>query len=156
MGFTVILVSNQPDIAKGRFTSRTFQAIRRKMRTELAQEGAYLDGEYYCLHHPEAKNKRLRVVCECRKPKPGLLLQAARDMSIDLSPSWMIGDNLTDIQAGKNAGTKTMLIGRQKCELCRLMDELDARPDVIVPSLQHAAEYLRKNSGQERGGKDSG
>ena len=142
MGYKVILVSNQPGIAKGYLCQETFSKIRGRMKEELAKGGALLDGEYYCFHHPEAKAERLKANCECRKPKPGLLLQAAKDMGIDLAQSWMIGDGLTDIKAGKSAGTRTILLGRMKCELCRLMDEKDTRPDAIAPNLKEAAKFI--------------
>ena len=141
--FKVILVSNQPGIAKGHFSMETFGEIREKMRTELAKYGAHLDGEYYCLHHPEAKIEEYKKNCECRKPKPGLLLKAAKDLSIDLSNSWMVGDSLTDIEAGKRAGCKTILIGNMKCDLCRLMDEKNIRPDYIVKNLYMAKEIIK-------------
>lgn len=142
MGSKVILVSNQPGIAKGHFTRESFDELRRKMNEELAKEGAFLDGEYYCFHHPEARVERYKVNCDCRKPKPGLLLRAAKSMNIDLSQSWMIGDGLTDIQAGKDAGVKTILVGRMKCELCHLMDEQGARPDDICSSLSEVPERI--------------
>jgi len=138
MGYKVILVSNQPGIAKGHMSQETFDRIRQRMKEELAKDGAYLDGEYYCFHHPEAKVERFKVNCECRKPKPGMLLQAAQDMAIDLSCSWIIGDGLTDVKAGKSAGTRTILLGRMKCELCHLMDKEDARPDAICSDLLEA------------------
>ncbi len=84
MGYKVILVSNQPGIAKGFISAETFDSIRDKMKEELAKEGSSLDGEYYCFHHSQAKVDELKANCNCRKPKPGLLLQAARDMDIDL------------------------------------------------------------------------
>jgi D-glycero-D-manno-heptose 1,7-bisphosphate phosphatase len=112
------------------------------MKKELAKDGAFLDGEYYCFHHPEAKIEKLKANCECRKPKPGLLLQAAKEMDIDLPQSWMIGDGLTDVKAGKGAGCGTILVGRMKCELCHLMDELDARPDAVCPDLLKAAKVI--------------
>ena len=141
--YKIILVSNQPGIAKGHMTSNTFAKIRQKMKRELAKEGAYLDGEYYCVHHPEAKIEKLKANCECRKPKPGLLLQAAKEMDIDLSQSWMIGDGLTDMKAGKSAGTRTILVGRMKCELCRMMDEENARPDAVCSDLLEVAKVIR-------------
>jgi D-glycero-D-manno-heptose 1,7-bisphosphate phosphatase len=143
MGLTVIIVSNQPGIAKGYLTEEAFAEISEKMRAELAREGAFLDGEYYCFHHPDAKVERLRANCSCRKPEPGLLLQAAKEMDIDLSNSWMIGDGLTDIRAGKAAGCKTILLGRMKCELCRLMDDTDAHPDLIASNLPEAANLVK-------------
>jgi D-glycero-D-manno-heptose 1,7-bisphosphate phosphatase len=147
--YKVILVSNQPGIAKGFFSRDTFRQIRDRMNDLLTVSGAALDGEYYCLHHPEAEIPELRMNCECRKPEPGLLLKAAREMDIDLSQSWMAGDGITDIQAGKRAGCRTILIGRMKCELCEMMDELDAVPDFIAPNLGKAADYIQKKGDQQ-------
>lgn len=143
-GYRVILVSNQPGIAKGNMSWEVFKKISERMKDELAKGKASIDGEYYCFHHPEAKIKALKVNCECRKPNPGLLHQAARDLDINLSQSWMIGDNLTDIKAGKRAGVSTILLGKMKCELCHLMDEEDARPDAITSNLMEAIEVILK------------
>lgn len=140
--FKVIIISNQPGIAKNYYDEATFEEIRRKMHTELEKEDSHLDGEYYCLHHPWAKVARLKAECECRKPKPGLLHQAAATMDIDLSNSWMVGDGLTDIEAGKRAGCRTILIGRMKCEFCRLMDETGTRPDFIAGDLLEAVRII--------------
>ena len=142
MGYKVIIISNQPGMAKRHMSEETFNAISRKMKDELAGSGAFLDGEYYCFHHPEAVVAELKADCECRKPKPGLLLRAAREMDIDLPQSWMIGDELTDVKAGKAAGVRTVLLGRMKCELCRLMDEEDARPDIICTGLPDVVEKI--------------
>jgi D-glycero-D-manno-heptose 1,7-bisphosphate phosphatase len=117
------------------------------MREELAKEAAALDDEYYCFHHPQARVAQLRIDCECRKPKPGLLFKAANDMNIELPQSWMIGDGLTDVKAGKGAGTRTILLGRAKCELCRLMDEEDAHPDAIASDLLEAVRFILKQGG---------
>jgi D-glycero-D-manno-heptose 1,7-bisphosphate phosphatase len=110
----------------------------------LAQGGAVVDDEYYCFHHPEATDEKLRTRCECRKPRPGLLLQAAKDMNIDLSQSWMIGDGVTDIKAGKTAGCRAILLGKMKCELCQLMDEQEVRPDFIATNLLEACQIIAK------------
>jgi len=142
MGYKVIVVSNQPGIAKGHLSWETFGQIREKMRQDLAREGAFVDREYYCFHHPEARIDDLRSDCDCRKPKPGMLLRAAEDMNVDLSRSWLIGDNLTDIKAGKEAGCQTILLGRMKCEICRLMDEDGARPNVICANLLEAVKRI--------------
>lgn len=87
------------------------------METELGKHGAYLDGIYYCPHHPhkgyEGEIPELKIDCECRKPKPGMLLQASEDFNIDLKESWMIGDSENDILSGRNAGCKTALIGKE-------------------------------------------
>lgn len=141
-GFKVVIVSNQPGIAKRHFPEATFEEIKDKMHRELAGEGAILDGEFYCLHHPQARVIRLKVDCACRKPKPGLLHQAAETMDIDLSNSWMVGDGLTDIEAGKRAGCRTILMCRMKCELCRLMEETGVRPDFIAADLLEAVRTI--------------
>jgi len=148
LGFKVIIVSNQPGMAKGYLSEETFGKIRERMKGELTKGGAFLDGEYYCFHHPEAKVERLKTNCGCRKPKPGLLLQAAEDLDVDLSQSWMIGDGLTDVQAGRSAGCQTILLGKMKCELCHLMDEQDARPDFIAANLLEAVNLVKNQKTQ--------
>jgi D-glycero-D-manno-heptose 1,7-bisphosphate phosphatase len=147
LGFKVIVISNQPGIAKGNLSEKTFERIKDTMKKQLAKKGAFLDAEYYCFHHPEAKVERLKANCSCRKPEPGSILQAAKDMSIDLSRSWMIGDGLTDVKAGKEAGCRTILLGRMKCESCHLMDEQDTHPDFIAPNLVEASRIVEKEGG---------
>ena len=114
-GYLAIVVTNQPVIARGEVTADGLQQIHNKMETMLGKEGAYLDGVYYCPHHPDkgfaGEVEELKIVCECRKPNAGLLLQSAKDFNIDLSQSWMIGDSENDVLAGRNAGCKTALIG---------------------------------------------
>ena len=129
-GYLAIVVTNQPVIARGEVTVDGLQEIHNKMETMLGKEGAYLDGVYYCPHHPDkgfaGEVEELKIVCECRKPKAGLLLQAAKDFNIDLSQSWMIGDSENDVLAGKNAGCKTALIGEtdygQNLQVASLLD----------------------------------
>ena len=114
------------------------------MKNELAKEYAELDAEYYCLHHPEAKIEKYKKICTCRKPKPGLIIQAAKDHFINLSKSWMIGDGINDIQAGKKAGCKTILIGRMKCDLCKILEDEGVRPDFIAPNLYKASLIIER------------
>ena len=115
--YLVIVVTNQPVIARGEVTTEELRKIHNKMETLLGEEGAYIDGLYYCPHHPHSgfpgEVKELKTDCDCRKPKPGMLLKAAEDFNIDLSKSWMIGDSRNDILAGKAAGCKTALLGTQ-------------------------------------------
>ncbi|MFA5628917.1 MAG: HAD family hydrolase [Dehalococcoidales bacterium] len=142
-GYKIIIVSNQPAIAKKQMSEKTFEAIRLHLLNELVKENASIDADYYCLHHPEAIVPDLKQVCECRKPNPGLIFKAAREFNIDLKSSWMIGDGLTDIQAGKSAGCCTILIGKQKCELCRYMEEHSVKPDYICPNLLQAVSVVK-------------
>lgn len=112
--YLAIIVTNQPVIARGEVTYEELKQIHKKMETLLGKEGAYLDGIYYCPHHPksgfEGEIKELKIECECRKPKPGMLLKAAKDFNIDLEKSWIIGDSENDILAGKNAKCNTAYI----------------------------------------------
>lgn len=114
-GYLAIVVTNQPVIARGEVSFNELEEIHNKMETLLGKEGAYLDAIYYCPHHPhkgyEGERPELKIDCDCRKPKPGMLLKAAEDFNINLSQSWMIGDGQNDVVAGINAGCKTVLIG---------------------------------------------
>lgn len=116
-GYLVIVITNQPVIARGEVTIEELNNIHNKMETLLGKDGAYVDAIYYCPHHPhkgyEGEITELKIECECRKPKPGLILKAAKDFNIDIASSWMIGDSENDILAGKNAGCKTALISSE-------------------------------------------
>ena len=109
-GYLAIVVTNQPVIARGEVSWEELNEIHKKMATLLGKDGAYIDGVYICPHHPdkgfEGERPEYKIDCDCRKPKPGLLLQAARDFNIDLSESYMIGDSYRDVEAGGNAGMK--------------------------------------------------
>lgn len=117
-GYLAIVVTNQPVIARGEVSFEELEEIHNKMETLLGKEGAYLDAIYYCPHHPhkgyEGERPELKIDCDCRKPKPGMLLKAAADFNIDLSESWMVGDGENDVKAGLNAGCRTALIGQGK------------------------------------------
>ncbi len=116
-GYLAIVVTNQPVIARGEVTFSELQVIHNKMETLLGKDGAYLDAIYYCPHHPhkgyEGEIPELKIECDCRKPKPGMLLDAAKDFNVDLSLSWMIGDGENDVKAGKAAGCRTVLLGNE-------------------------------------------
>ena len=130
-GYLCIVVTNQPVIARGEATIEELEMIHNKMETLLGNEGAYVDAIYYCPHHPDrgfaGEVDELKIDCECRKPKPGMLLQAAKDFNIDLSKSWMVGDNERDILAGRAVGCRTALITEKNKKECRgtvLIDNL--------------------------------
>lgn len=117
-GYLAIVVTNQPVIARGEVTYEGLREIHNKMETLLGQEGAYLDGLYFCPHHPHkgyaGEIPELKIDCGCRKPKPGMLLRAAEEYNIDLSTSWMIGDSENDMTAGIAAGCKTVLLAGEE------------------------------------------
>ena len=113
-GYLAIVVTNQPVIARGEVTWEELNEIHKKMVTLLGRDGAYIDAIYVCPHHPdkgfEGERPEYKIDCDCRKPKPGLLLQAAKDFNIDLSQSIMIGDSDRDVEAGEAAGCKPVLV----------------------------------------------
>lgn len=143
-GYKLVVVSNQPGVAKKHYSMSTFKKMQAKMRRLLAKDGVELDAEYYCFHHPQGKMAKYRAECGCRKPKPGMILDAARDLDLDLAHSVMIGDGLYDVLAGKRAGVKTILVANLNALLGRKMDELDAHPDFVARNIAEAAEIVKK------------
>jgi D-glycero-D-manno-heptose 1,7-bisphosphate phosphatase len=143
LGFKVILISNQPGVAKRQFTYSEFQKMSEKVREELSKHEVSLDAEYYCLHHPHALVQKYRLVCDCRKPKPGLLLRAAKEHDLDLGNSFFVGDALVDVKAGRAAGCRTILLGHVTTFLSSMIEKEDARPDFVLPSLKQVPDLLR-------------
>ncbi|MDA4117304.1 MAG: HAD-IIIA family hydrolase [Thaumarchaeota archaeon] len=151
LGFKAILVSNQPGVAKRQLTLSELQRMNGKVRNELAKQGCALDAEYFCLHHPDALLKKYRFDCDCRKPKPGLLLRAAEENDIDLSKSFFVGDALVDVKAGKAAGCRTILLGHITTFLTSMIEREVARPDFILPSLRQVPDQLRTLTSENAG-----
>lgn len=110
LGLPVVVVSNQPGIAKGKLCASDLDAITELMRYQLSETLAVIDGLYYCLHHPEAADVEYRIVCDCRKPKAGLLTKAGREMDLALDGSYMVGDQPRDMGAGKSVGCITVFV----------------------------------------------
>ncbi len=140
-GYKTIVVTNQSAIARGMFTLTDLESIHERMKWEIKQKGAHLDAIYYCPHLPAKANfipeNEYQVECSCRKPKPGMLLQAAREWNIDLNQSILIGDTIRDMEAGKLAGCYTAGVRTGY----GLKDLKDA-PDFIVDNLLDAALIL--------------
>jgi len=109
-GFVLFLISNQPDYAKGKMSLEQIRAVHGRFNYILVSNGIQFQEYYYCYHHPDGIVPEYSFACSCRKPKPFFLLKAARDYGIDLENSWMIGDRDSDIECGRAAGTRTMLI----------------------------------------------
>jgi D-glycero-D-manno-heptose 1,7-bisphosphate phosphatase len=151
-GLLVIVVSNQPGIAKGKFTRALLEAMESKMIRSIEAEGGKLDAVYNCLHHPDSALDEYRIRCKCRKPLPGLLLKAAREWNIDLGRSYMVGDGVTDIGAGRAAGATTLFVNSRKCYNCDALAAQDVWPDYLVGDLGEAAMVIQS---LEAGDKDS-
>lgn len=126
LGYKVIVVSNQPGLVKGFYKENVLEEINNFLKSELG-----IDKVYYCLHHPDYSGK-----CDCRKPEPGLLLKAAKELSIDLNKSYMVGDSESDILAGKRADCKTVLISKDS-------KSIKIQPDFVFKSLIEFANFLK-------------
>jgi D-glycero-D-manno-heptose 1,7-bisphosphate phosphatase len=122
-GFLVIVVSNQSGIGRGYFDEAVVEQLHRHIQDELACLGTSIDAFYFCPHHPEEGLGEYKVVCDCRKGQPGMLLQAAREYDIDLQQSFMVGDKLADIEAGERAGCQSLLVLTGYGELVALKPE---------------------------------
>jgi D-glycero-D-manno-heptose 1,7-bisphosphate phosphatase len=110
LGIPVIIVSNQAGVAKGYFPITQIPLVHARLNHLLAQENAHADAIYYCPHHPEGSVPEYAITCKCRKPSPGMLLEAEKNHQLDLSDSWIIGDKASDVEAGINAECKTILV----------------------------------------------
>lgn len=141
-GLFTVVVSNQPGIAKGRFTLQLLDSITDKMKTALAEAGGRLDAVYYCPHHPQGIVDTYRSYCDCRKPSPGLFRRAAQEWDIDLHRSYMVGDGIVDILAGRQAGTKTVFVGSKKEYVYSELERQNTWPDLIVENLAEAVDCI--------------
>lgn len=138
-GYKAVVITNQSGIARGYFTERTLSMIHQKMETELLKHNASIDAIYICPHHPDER-------CECRKPRPSLLIRAASDIGIALEQSYMIGDDVKDVQAGRAAGCRTVWLTPDP-------NQQDAEPrplsDHIAADLFDAVQWLLKDARSE-------
>ena len=147
-GLLAIVVSNQPGIAKGRFTLKLLEAMTEKMKRLVAGAGGRLDAVYYCPHHPEGTIDGYRLACQCRKPSPGLLHQAAREWGIDLGKSYMVGDGVVDVLTGRQAGTRTVFVSPRKGYILSELERQNAWPDLIAGHLPQAVELIQAAEAQ--------
>lgn len=138
-GFILICVSNQPAAAKGRVSVEQLLAVHRRVTDLLAREGVQLAASRLCLHHPRGVVPGLSMPCACRKPAPGMLLDAAGAVEADPHTSWMVGDTETDVAAGRAAGCRTLLIEHQGSAHKRLRA---SQPDLRAPDLARGAPLL--------------
>ncbi|NJN86648.1 MAG: HAD family hydrolase [Leptolyngbyaceae cyanobacterium SL_7_1] len=139
-GYPLIIISNQAGVARGYFAEAALLGVQQRVRGLLMEAGIPLAGFYYCPHHPAGSLPQYAIPCDCRKPRPGLLLQAAREQAIDLQRSWFIGDILHDVEAGRAAGCRTILLDNGN----ETEWELSYRrlPHHVVKDLSEAAEVI--------------
>ncbi|GGB01748.1 D-glycero-beta-D-manno-heptose 1,7-bisphosphate 7-phosphatase [Agarivorans gilvus] len=138
-GWLLVVVTNQAGIARGYFTEEQFLSLTEWMDWSLADRGVDLDGIYYCPHHSDYGDESYRQDCQCRKPQPGMLLDAAKELNIDLANSWMVGDKESDILAAKNAGVMNRILVEGQYPVS---DEAKTEVQTCVASLKEAAAYI--------------
>ena len=140
-GFKVIVITNQPGVARGYFTEETLREINKYIQESLAKQGALIDRIYYCPHHIEGIIEEYKKECHWRKPNPGMIEEAAREFGIDLGDSFVIGDKMTDIEAGYRAGCKTILLANKRSP--EGGEGTALTPDYIAADLYEAVRWLR-------------
>ncbi len=143
MGYKLIVVTNQSAIARGIITEKTLGDIHQRLQTLLSVKGAQLDGIYYCPYHPDGVIQKYRIESDERKPNPGMILKAAREMDIDLSLSWLIGNSDRDIEAGQRAGCRTILIIKRS-RLIQIRTK-GHQPDFQAVNMKEAINIIKKH-----------
>ena len=142
-GMKAIVITNQSGVARSLYTERTLGAIHDRLTRELSESGARIDGIYYCPHHPEIGDETYRKRCECRKPRPGMMIEAARDHQIDLAASYVIGDKASDINLAAEVGARGVLVltgyGR---ETLRRRDRWPCEPAIVADDLLGAVRQI--------------
>lgn len=143
-GFQLVVITNQSGIARGYFTESDLHRMHDHLARRLADEGVQIAGFYHCPHHVDGVVPELTRRCDCRKPQPGLLLQAAAEHGLDTERSWMVGDILDDVEAGNRAGCRTILVD---LETENAPQTISRRPDFIAKSTDHALQIIRSQEG---------
>ena len=150
-GWLAILVTNQAGVARGYFAEALVSEVHDLLARELARGGARLDAIYYCPHHPAVGEPPYRFDCDCRKPRPGLIRRAARDLELDLSRSWMVGDRYGDVELARNAGLRAAFVlsgyGRGEWEYQKA--SWASEPDLVAEDLLAAVREIIERGGRE-------
>jgi D-glycero-D-manno-heptose 1,7-bisphosphate phosphatase len=143
-GWLAIVITNQSGVARGYFPEALVKQIHEQLRDELKEQGAIVDGIYYCSHHPTIGDPPYRLDCDCRKPKTGLITRASTDFEIDLRCSWVIGDRYTDVEIARNSGLRSALVttgyGRGEWEYQR--SKFKTEPELVSENLLEAVKSI--------------
>ena len=139
-GYQLVIITNQSGIGRGYYTEDQFMTLTEWMDWSLADKGVDLDGVYYCPHHPEHGIGEYKQACQCRKPQPGMILSAKEHLSLDLSQCYLVGDKISDIEAGKNAGITTNILVRSGKEITEQGEQL---ADHVVNTLADMIQLLK-------------
>jgi len=150
LNIPVVVVTNQSGLARGYFPLELLEMVHEKMNRLLLEKGAVIDGLYICPHHPDASEEQYRKKCNCRKPKIGLLEQAAAEMNLDLGRSFMVGDRWSDLQCARRAGASSILVltGYGRGDLEYIGPSQDVQPDYQAEGLSEAVAWIVKQMGK--------
>jgi D-glycero-D-manno-heptose 1,7-bisphosphate phosphatase len=144
-GLVVVVVTNQPIVARGLATEDDVLSVHRALDALLRPRGAGVDAFFFCPHHPRATVERYRIACHCRKPRPGMLRRAASELNLDLRASVMVGDRISDVEAGARAGCRTILVetGMHLAPAIESLDgDMTATPDFVARNLGEAVAWM--------------
>jgi D-glycero-D-manno-heptose 1,7-bisphosphate phosphatase len=141
-GFATVVVTNQSAVARGLVTEDFIMRTHDRLNQRLARGGARIDAFYFCPHHPDAVVEQYRRSCRCRKPQPGMIEDAARDLSLDLSRSWMVGDRWVDVAAGNAADVGAVLVRTGHAERMHETAPPDVRADAMLNNLMEAVGWI--------------
>jgi len=147
-GYCTVVTTNQSAVARGLIDEEFLRVVHQEIDCRLARGDARIDRYFYCPHHPEAPLEAYRRICECRKPRPGMILAAARELGLDLTRSVMVGDRRLDVASGHAAGVRAVLVrtGLGAAEEEDLVEDPGAQPDAILNNLMEAVGWILRNS----------
>jgi D-glycero-D-manno-heptose 1,7-bisphosphate phosphatase len=147
-GYCTVVTTNQSAVARGLIDEEFLRVVHQEIDRRLARGDARIDRYFYCPHHPEAPLEAYRRICECRKPRPGMILAAARELGLDLTRSVMVGDRRLDVASGHAAGVRAVLVrtGLGAAEEEDLVEDPGAQPDAILNNLMEAVGWILRNS----------
>lgn len=143
-GVLIIEVTNQPGVALGKISFKDLDKVENKIHKLLNKDGVKVDKIFRCIHHPNSLNPKFNIACNCRKPKAGMLIKAAKQLNIDLKGSAILGDNATDMEAGKKAGCKTILFYHEEDTLEKIAAKRNSQFDFRVTSHQQALSIIKE------------
>lgn len=144
--YLAVIVTNQSGIGRGFYMEDMMNTLHQKMYDQFEKQGAKIDGLYYCPHDPNSKDEKYRVVCDCRKPKSGLLKQALKDLPIDVNQTYFIGDKMSDMQAGWDIGSKGIMVktGYGRGDIENKSVSWNRKPDIYAENLLEAVKIILK------------
>jgi D-glycero-D-manno-heptose 1,7-bisphosphate phosphatase len=145
-GFAVVVITNQSGIGRGMYAEEFVIRAHQVVEARVMEGGGHIDGFYYCPHHPTAEIEKYRRDCECRKPGPGMMKQAASDLDLDLSGSFTIGDKWTDVQAGAAAGAKGILVRTGYGRSSELTPRPAVEPAAVLDDLISATAWILRHA----------